>query len=105
MYYLYIYRYMYTTAPLFGKFHSALKPAVQRLRAQPLHHLESLLSCRLKAAHLQPNPTQQNSRQRLFTPKLTLLAFLDQILNPGSSCRQASTTTPAATARPATAGR
>jgi hypothetical protein len=79
---------MYRIAPLFGKIHAALKPAFQRLRAQPLHHLESLLPGRLKAAHLQPNPTQENSRQRLFTPKLTFLAFLDQILN-ASSCRQA----------------
>ena len=55
--YLSIYRYMYTTAPLFGKFHSALKPVLQRLRAQPLHHLESLLAGRLKPAHLRPNPT------------------------------------------------
>lgn len=87
--YLSIYRYMYTTAPLFGKFHSALKPVLQRLRAQPLHHLESLLAGRLKPAHLRPNPTQQNSRQRLFTPKLSFLAFLDQTRNPGSPCRQA----------------
>lgn len=80
---------MFTTAPLFGKFHSPLKHAAQPLRQRPLHHLESLLADRLDPAFLAPNPNKTNSRQRLYTPKLSFLAFLDQTLNPNSSCRQA----------------
>jgi len=80
---------MFTTAPLFGKFHSGLKTALRRVRGQPLHHLESLLADRLAPALLAPNPGQANSRQRDFPPKLTFLAFLDQILNPDASCRSA----------------
>ena len=80
---------MFTTAPLFGKFHSPLKDAVQPLRRRPLHHLESLCADRIDPAFLAPNPSQANSRQRLYLPKLTFLAFLDQVLNPDSSCRQA----------------
>src|SRR5580700_2543327 len=40
-----------------------------------------------------PAPAQQtqgpNSRQRLFPIRLTFWAFLSQILNPGTSCREA----------------
>lgn len=77
---------MFTTAPLFGKFHSPLKHSLQPLRARPLHHLESLCASRIDPALLAPNDTE---RERLFTPKLTFLAFLDQVLNPGASCRHA----------------
>lgn len=80
---------MFTTAPLFGKFHSPLRNAAQPLRRQSLHHLESLLTDRLDPALLQPNPDKANSRQRLYPPKLTFLSFLDQVLDPDSSCRQA----------------
>jgi len=38
---------------------------------------------------LAPNPEKENSRQRLYLPKLTFLAFLDQTLNPDSPCREA----------------
>jgi len=37
---------------------------------------------------LAPNSCQANSRQRLYFPELTFLAFLDQVLNPNSSCRE-----------------
>jgi hypothetical protein len=80
---------MFTTAPLFGKFHSALHDRAQTLRHRPLHHLESLLDDRLDPALLAPNPDKANSRQRLYPPRLTFLAFLDQVLNPDSSCREA----------------
>jgi hypothetical protein len=80
---------MFTTAPLFGKFHSPLKNAGLSLRRQPLHHLESLCAQRIDPLLLQPNETGANSRQRIYTPKLTFLAFLDQILDPDSSCRSA----------------
>lgn len=45
---------------------------------------------RLKPRFLAPNPKKANSRMRLYTPKLSFLAFLDQTLNPGSSCREAA---------------
>jgi Transposase DDE domain len=80
---------MFTTAPLFGRFHSSLKQAAAPLRQQPLHHLESLLQDRLDPALLALNPDKTNSRQGLYFPKLTFLGFLDQTLNADSSCRQA----------------
>lgn len=81
---------MYTTAPLFGKFHSPLKKAAQPLRSQqPLHYLEGLCAPWIDPSLLEPNSEKTNSRQRIYTPKLTFLAFLGQVLNPGSSCRQA----------------
>lgn len=84
---------MFTTAPLFGKFHSPchspLTKAGRALRQRPLHHLESLCDQRIEPLLLQPNPTGDNSRQRIYTPKLTFLAFLDQILDPNASCRSA----------------
>jgi hypothetical protein len=80
---------MFTTAPLFGRFHSPLKDAARPLRRRPLHHLETLCAHRIDTALLQTNPSGTNSRERLYTPKLTFLAFLDQILNPDSSCRSA----------------
>lgn len=80
---------MFTTAPLFGRFHSPLGPTVQLLRQRPLHHLESLLADRLNPDLLATNPDKANSRERLYTPKLTFLAFLDQVLHPDNSCREA----------------
>src|ERR1039458_5749043 len=38
---------MFTTSPLFGKFHSPLHDAGLALRHRPLHHLESLCAQRL----------------------------------------------------------
>jgi hypothetical protein len=87
--YLYTHRYMFTTAPLFGKFHSPLQDAAQPWLRRPPHHLETLCADRIDPALLQPNETQTNSRERIYTPKLTFLTFLDQVLNPDSSCRSA----------------
>src|ERR1039457_2513061 len=80
---------MFTTSPLFGKFHSPLHDAGLVLRHRPLHHLESLCAQRLDPSLLQPNESGDNSRERIFTPKLTFFAFLDQVLDPESSCRSA----------------
>jgi hypothetical protein len=80
---------MFATAPLFGKFHSPLKDAGLTLRRQPLHHLESLCAQRIDPLLLQPNQFGDNSRQRIYTPRLTFLAFLDQTLDPDASCRSA----------------
>jgi hypothetical protein len=81
---------MFTTAPLFGKFHSCLKDAALPLQRQrPLHHLQSLCANWIAPSLLAPNETGDNSRQSIFTPKLTFMAFLDQVLTPGSTCRRA----------------
>jgi len=77
---------MFTTAPLFGKFHSPLHPALRRVRAQPLHDWEARLADRVPAALLAPS--HPGRRQRDYPPKLTLLAHLDQTLN-DASCRSA----------------
>jgi Transposase DDE domain len=81
---------MFTTAPLFGKFHSPLKNTARPLQQpHPLHHLESLCSPWIDPSLLETNPDKVNSRERLYTPKLTFMAFLDQTLHPDSSCRDA----------------
>jgi hypothetical protein len=84
---------MFDTPDLFAGFFadhpSPLRQRLQPLRGQSLHHLESLLADRLNPAFLAPNPDKANSRQRIYTPKITFLAFLDQVLNPGSPCREA----------------
>ena len=79
---------MFTTLPLFAKFHSPLHQAGRALRRRPLHHLESLCAQRIDSL-LQPNDTGHNSRQRIYTPRLSFFAFLDQTLDPDSSCRSA----------------
>ena len=80
---------MYTTAPLLGRFHSPLHHARAQLRRQPLHHLETVCASRIDPALLEPNATGENSRERIFTPRLTFFAFLDQVLHPEASCRSA----------------
>jgi len=80
---------MFTTAPLFGRFHSPLKQAATPLRQQPLHHLQNILQGRLDPALLDLNPQKANSRHGLYFPELTFLGFLDQTLNPDCSCRGA----------------
>jgi hypothetical protein len=81
---------MFTTAPLFGNFHSPLKKHAASLRRQPLHHLENLCDGRFDPSLLDPNEKAVNSRMSVFTPKLSFFGFLDQILNPGTSCRRAA---------------
>jgi len=53
---------MFTTCPLFGKFHSPLNDAGLALRRHPLHHLESLCAQRIDPMLLQP----QNSASAGF---------------------------------------
>lgn len=77
---------MFTTAALFGKFHSRLKSTLRPLRQLTLHHLENLCAQRMDPALLAPN---EDERRRIYTPRLTFLTFLDQVLNPGASCRRA----------------
>lgn len=81
---------MFATAPLLGRFHSCLAKTAAPLRSQPLHHLTHVCQGRFNPRFLDPNDTGVNSRQCVFTPKLTFFAFLDQVLNPGQSCRGAA---------------
>ena len=83
---------MFTTCELFGKFHSPRKPvgpAVHDLRRRNLHELETLCDTWVPTARLAPNEAGLNSRERVYTPKLTFLTFFSQILNPGATCRKA----------------
>jgi hypothetical protein len=83
---------MYTTCDLFGRFHSPRKPArpfLSDLRCRNLHHLETLCDTWIPAARLAPNEAGLNSRERVYTPKLTFLTFLSQVLHPGAPCRKA----------------
>jgi len=83
---------MYTTTELFGKIHTCKKPlatARDSLRRQPLSQLEALCDRKFPSSWAQLNPTKVNSRERVYTPKVTTLAFLAQTLTPGSSCREA----------------
>lgn len=83
---------MYITTELFGRIHTSKKPlaaARHGLRQQPLSQLETLCERKFPGGWSQLNPSHANSRQRVYTPKITGLAFLSQVLTPGSSCREA----------------
>ena len=67
----------------------ALRPTRQRLRCQPLPAIEKLFGPWLAPAALSQEDEGLNSRERLFSVRLLFWAFLGQILNPGSSCREA----------------
>ena len=87
--YICLYTDMFATAPLLGKFHSSRRPESTPPSRHPLHHLESLCADWIDPSLLETNNHKQNSRERIYTPKLTFMAFLDQVLNPDSSCRDA----------------
>jgi len=85
---------MFTTTELFGKIHSSRRPqhlaqARGRLRQRPLHQLETLCEGKFPPGWAALHPTQANSRQRIYTPRITTLSFLAQVLSPASSCREA----------------
>ena len=83
---------MYTTTELFGKIHTSKKPlaaALRGLRRRPLSHLELLCDGKFPSGWADLKPEKDNSRERVYTPKMTSLAFLSQTLSPGSSCREA----------------
>lgn len=83
---------MYTTTELFGKIHTSNKPlaaARDGLRCRPLSQLEALCDRKFPDDWAALNSEKANSRERVYTPKTTGLAFLSQILSPGSSCREA----------------
>lgn len=66
-----------------------LQAAVQEIQAQPLPYLHHLFASWVPEAALQQDKQGPNSRHRLFPIRLTFWAFLGQILNPGTSCREA----------------
>ncbi len=82
---------MFATAELFGKFHSPKAPLqAARRQAAPLppNELPKLFGPWLPAHLLSPTEQGPNSRQRIYSLRVTFWSFLWQILNPGSSCRQ-----------------
>jgi hypothetical protein len=83
---------MFTTAELFGKFHSPRNPlrkARQQLTAAPPQELERLFGHLFPPGLLSQSEQGPNSRQRVYSVAVTFWAFLWQVLNPGSSCRSA----------------
>ena len=70
--YLFISRYMFTTAPLFGRFHSPLKEHAGSLHRQPLHHLQNVGDGRFDRSLLDPNEKGAHSRASSFTPQTLL---------------------------------
>jgi len=66
-----------------------LKASLQELRSKPLPYLHGLFGSWIPTAALEPESSGPNSRQRLFPLEMTFWAFLGQILNPGTSCREA----------------
>ena len=83
---------MFTTAELLGKFHSLRKPfrsLLGSLRRHNLQQMEAVCEPWIPAARLAPNEAGLHSRERIYTPKLTFLTFLSQVLNPSASCRKA----------------
>lgn len=83
---------MFATAELFGAFHTprkSVRTMAAALRHKTLHQMEVLCDAWIAPAGLAPNATGRNSRQRIYTPKLTFLTFLSQTMTPGASCRAA----------------
>ena len=83
---------MFTTAELFGKFHSPkapLAPACQQLRAAPPEELEKLFGPCFPAGLLSQADEGPNCRDRVYSVCVTFWTFLWQALNPGSPCRSA----------------
>jgi Transposase DDE domain len=82
---------MLTTGDLFDKFHSPRGPlhqARQRLAGVP-HELERLFASCFPAGLLAQADEGPNSRERIYSRRVTFWTFLWQVLNPDSSCRNA----------------
>jgi len=83
---------MFTTAELFGRFHSPKAPLASARRslddAAP-QELERLFGPCLPAGLLSQAEAGPNSRARVYSRRVTFWTFLYQVLNPGSSCRNA----------------
>ena len=82
---------MLTTTDLFGKFHSPRQPlaaAKAQLPSSP-NELARLFKDAFPAHWLSPTEEGPNSRQRIFSLRLTFWTFLWQVLTPGSPCADA----------------
>jgi hypothetical protein len=66
-----------------------LKAAVQTVARKPLPYLQGLFGGWVPPSALEPQAHGANSRQRLFPIEMTFWAFLSQVLNPGTPCREA----------------
>lgn len=80
------------TTPFFPPWRSrfaALGRRWTQLRQQPLPVLQTFFGSFLPPDLLCPTEQGPNSRQRVFSLRRTFWLFLWQVLNPGSSCRQA----------------
>ncbi len=83
---------MFTTADLFGRFHSPQGPrrrAQAQVQAAAPQELEQLMGPYLPAGLLSPTDEGPNSRQRVYTLSITFWTFLWQCLDPHRSCREA----------------
>ena len=75
---------------LFG---SAPRSAAEKLRRQLLHinslsQLQEAFGSFIPDILLSPSPKNANSRERLFSTRVTFWAFLAQVLSPGCPCRE-----------------
>jgi hypothetical protein len=83
---------MFTTAELFGRFHSpkkTLKLARDKLSTAPPQDLEQLLAAFLPPGLLSPADQGPNSRQRVYSLRTTFWTFLYQVFTPSSGCSDA----------------
>ena len=83
---------MFIFTELFGPIHSPKKPlqeAARRAAAAPPHELEQLFGPLCPPGLLAQADDGPNSRQRVFSVRVTFWTFLWQMLNPASSCRSA----------------
>ena len=83
---------MFTTAELFGPFHSGrphLQTARNRLTGLPINELQTLLGPGLPSHRLAAADEGPFSRERVYSLLVTVWTFLWQVLNPGSACREA----------------
>ena len=83
---------MFTTTELFGRFHSSkasLAKTQSQLSAAAPQELEPLFGSCLPAGLLSQADEGINSRERVYSVRVTFWTFLWQVLNPGSSTRSA----------------
>jgi Transposase DDE domain len=83
---------MYIATELFGPIHSAkalLPSSRARLQACAPNELADLFAAHVPASCLRPPKAGPHSRKRQYSLALTFWTFLWQVLNPGSSCREA----------------
>ena len=90
---------MPSVTPFFADFHrrlfgkAPLSALQELLRSSPqspaISHYQELFGKLVPQELLAPQPRGANSRQRVFSSSVTFWSFLAQVLEPGSSCRDA----------------